>query len=115
MPTKLNKETYEKMILEDIEWLENIPGNSLEKRHIVIVLQQSIKDYEGFTYRKETLKENNMYIKYEYDKNKNPYTTPCPKEKLTGNKNLIMVGSFMCQMCKNYNGSDFHEVNCKGE
>jgi hypothetical protein len=43
MGTTLNKKTYEDIIKEDIQFLENIhPDNSLEKSHIIDVLKYSI-------------------------------------------------------------------------
>ncbi len=40
----MNKKTYEKLINENIEWLEKIhPTNSLEKDHTIAVLKDSIR------------------------------------------------------------------------
>lgn len=43
---KLNKEAYSKLIQEDIKKLENyFPNDSLEKKHILGVLEDSINFY----------------------------------------------------------------------
>lgn len=39
----ISKEAYEKLINEDIEWLVNNTGETLERDHIIVVLKQSIK------------------------------------------------------------------------
>jgi len=46
MGTKLNKETYKKLIKEDMESVEKyFPEHSLEKKHILEVLRSSIECY----------------------------------------------------------------------
>lgn len=48
MGTQLNYESYQKLIDEDILALNNfMPENSLEKNHIIEVLQWSIKEIYG--------------------------------------------------------------------
>jgi hypothetical protein len=42
---KLNKEGYAQLIEEDIEWLENNTSDTLERKHIIMVLEQSIDTY----------------------------------------------------------------------
>ena len=41
--SELNKEFYEKLINEDIEWLEENTNDCLERKHIIIVLKDSIE------------------------------------------------------------------------
>lgn len=44
MATNVNERTYKRMIKEDIEALEkDMPKHSLEKKHIIHVLEWSIK------------------------------------------------------------------------
>lgn len=44
MSLTLNRWAYEKLISENIEWLERLhPGPSLEKEHIKDIMQWSIK------------------------------------------------------------------------
>ncbi len=44
MPTNLNKQAYEKLIEENISELEkHMPEHSLEKKHIIDVLNWSIR------------------------------------------------------------------------
>lgn len=39
---RMNKESYEKLIQEDLEWLAKMP-HSLEKMHIEAIVRASIK------------------------------------------------------------------------
>lgn len=42
MPTTINRATFEKMVAEDIAWLESVPGDSgpsSEKGHILTILK----------------------------------------------------------------------------
>ena len=59
MSIRLNKEAYEKLIKEDIEWLDKIIAehspNSLEGWHIRDVLQDSIRTHYGDCEDKEKL------------------------------------------------------------
>ena len=42
MPTTLNREAYQKLIDEDIAWLERQP-RSLERDHVIDVLRASVE------------------------------------------------------------------------
>ena len=42
MSMQINRESYEKLIVEDLEWLKNNAPESLERTHIVKVLVASI-------------------------------------------------------------------------
>lgn len=46
MPTKLNRDAYAQLVAEDIAWLRKQP-RSLEREHILLILQGSIKDEYG--------------------------------------------------------------------
>jgi len=43
MGTKLNKDAYMKLVYEDIDWLKKNSPHTLERDHIIMVLQDSIK------------------------------------------------------------------------
>ena len=45
MGGKVNKETYEKLIVEDIKWLLAGTEDCLERKHIIDVLNASIDIY----------------------------------------------------------------------
>lgn len=40
---RLNKWGYEQLIKEDIEWLEKVAPDTLERRHIILTLKCSIE------------------------------------------------------------------------
>ena len=40
----MNKESYQRLILDDIEWLEKNTRDTLEFRHIIEVLKNSISE-----------------------------------------------------------------------
>lgn len=44
MSTRLNREAYEKLVKEDIEWLRQQP-RTLERDHILVILEKAV-DYE---------------------------------------------------------------------
>jgi hypothetical protein len=44
MPTRLNREAYQKLIDEDVAWLEQQP-RTLERDHVIAVLRASV-DHE---------------------------------------------------------------------
>ena len=55
MVSKLNKNAYEQLIQEDIDWLEKHTEDTLEQNHIIAVLKDSVRFYypametRGFT------------------------------------------------------------------
>jgi hypothetical protein len=51
---KLSYSAYTQLITEDIKWLLDYAPNTLERRHIIAVLEDSVKFYYG---RQETKEE----------------------------------------------------------
>lgn len=47
MSGKLTRESYQEIIAEDIAWLEKLGPNCLERRHIALVLNASVRYYYG--------------------------------------------------------------------
>jgi hypothetical protein len=50
MPTNLFPRAYEKLILEDKEWLISNTADTLERQHIIAVLDSSTKEYRDRGY-----------------------------------------------------------------
>jgi len=44
MPIKLNKQAYQKLIEEDLDWLQKQP-RSLERDHITAIVEHSVQWY----------------------------------------------------------------------
>ncbi|HYE57386.1 MAG TPA: hypothetical protein VD948_02725 [Rhodothermales bacterium] len=44
---RLNRPAYEKLIAEDIAWLEKSAPDTLERKHILVVLRASVDLYYG--------------------------------------------------------------------
>lgn len=46
----VNARTYRKLVQEDIDWLMTVP-RTLEREHILLILEQQIRDAEEITTR----------------------------------------------------------------
>lgn len=51
---QLNKESYRKLINQDIDWLKQNTQSCLERDHIIDVLKKSVNMYYGEPEKKDT-------------------------------------------------------------
>src|SRR5690606_32398770 len=49
---------YEKIVREDIDWLVSNTRDSLERQHIIAILEKSIKDYDSAAYMKAMMRDD---------------------------------------------------------
>lgn len=95
MSIRLNKEAYEKLIKEDIEWLDKMIAehspNSLEGWHIRDVLQDSIRTHYGDCEDKEKLNAiDHLAIKLQETIGTSPHSFNTIREILLDEKEMIL-------------------------